>query len=186
MPPPPGINPTPVSTKPDVRFRRSLNSCAMQADFASAAERHALRRDDDRFRRVLDGEIRVLKLLDREVQLVPLLLLRGDQHEHQIRAHGKIHGLVGDDHGVEIRVEPLQSLVEHGDQIRADRVHLRVKFAADHAVAKVDQARAGVAIDFAARVFQRFENDDALAALRAVLAAPLATSKTVVLPFSDS
>ena len=58
-------------------FRRRLNSRAMQADFAAAAQRHALRRDDDGFRRVLDRQIRILKLLHRQMQLIPLLLLRG-------------------------------------------------------------------------------------------------------------
>ena len=52
--------------------------------------------------------------------------------------------------------------MQHGDQVRADGIHLGVKFAAHHAVAEIDQACAGIALDFAARIFERLENDDAL------------------------
>ena len=95
------------------------------------------------------------------MQFVPLLLLRRHQHQHQIGAHGKVHGLVGDDHRVKIRIESLQSFVQHRDQVRADGVHLRVKLAAHHAVAEVDQAGAGIPLDLAARLFLRFQNDHA-------------------------
>ena len=86
----------------DVGFGGGLDARAVQADFAAAAERQALRRDDDRARRVLEREIGVLEVAHGEVQVVPFLLLRGDQEQQEIGAGGKIHGLVGDDHGVEI------------------------------------------------------------------------------------
>ncbi len=95
------------------------------------------------------------------MQFVPLLFLRGDQHQHQIRAHRKIHRLIGDDHGVEVGFQPFQPFVHHGDQVRADGVHLGVKFAANHAVSEVNQACSGVPLDFAAGFFQRFQKDDA-------------------------
>src|SRR5579883_2589258 len=41
----------------DIGFRRGVNFCRMQADFAAAAERHALRRGNNRLRCVLDGEV---------------------------------------------------------------------------------------------------------------------------------
>jgi len=48
-----------------------------------------LRCGDDRLRRVFDGEIDVLKLLHGHMKLVPLLLLRADENEHEIGADGK-------------------------------------------------------------------------------------------------
>src|SRR5256885_11576199 len=53
-----------------------------------------------------------------------------------------------------------QALVQHGDQVRADGVHLGVKFAAHHAVAEIDQASAGIALHFAACIFQRFRSEE--------------------------
>ena len=136
----------------DIGFGCGVNFRGVQADFAAAAERHALRRGDDGLRRVLDGKIHVLELLHGHVQFVPLLFLRANEHQHQIGADGKIGGLIGDDHGVEIRIQPLDAFVNHGDQIGADGVHFGVKFAADHAIAEIDQAGAGIALDFAAGI----------------------------------
>ena len=99
----------------DVCFGRCLNLCRVQAHFAPAAESHTLRRGNNRLWRVFDGQVDVLKLLHRHVQLVPFLFLRGHKHQHQIGANGKIHGLVGNDHSVEISFQPLQTLVHHGD-----------------------------------------------------------------------
>ena len=132
----------------DVGFRRGVDARAVQRDFAAAAQRQSLRRDHHRLRRVLDGQRGVLKLPHHQVQVVPFLLLRGHQDQHQVRAGGKIHRLVGDHHGIEIGAQARQALVDHGDQVAADGVHLGVKFAADHAVAQIDQARAGIFLDF--------------------------------------
>ena len=137
-----------------------MNLCGMQADFATAAEGHALGRGHYRLGRVFDREIHVLKLLYGHVQFVPLLLLRSDENEHQICADGKIHRLVSDNHCIKIGLQTLQALVQHGNQIGADGIHLGVKFAADHAIAKVDEACAGIPLDFAAGILQRFENHD--------------------------
>ena len=137
----------------DVGFGCRLNPWGVQAHFAAPAKSQSLRRGDDRLWRVFDRQIDILELLDGHVQLIPLLLLSAHQNQHQVRADGKIHGLVGDDHGVEIRLQALQSLVQHGDQVRADGVHLGVKFAADHAVAEIDQAGAGITVDFAPPIF---------------------------------
>ena len=84
----------------DVGFRGGVYFRGVQTDFAAAAEGHALRRRDDRLRRVLDGEIDVLELLHGHVQFVPLLLLRADKDEHEVGANGKIGCLIGDDHAV--------------------------------------------------------------------------------------
>ena len=45
----------------DVGLGGGVNARAVQADFAAAAEGQALRRDNDRARRVLDGQIGVLE-----------------------------------------------------------------------------------------------------------------------------
>ena len=131
----------------------------MQGNFASPAQRHPLRRHHHRFPRILDRQIRILKLLHRHMQFIPLLLLRAHQHQHQIRAHGKIHRLVRDHHGVEIGLQPLQSLVNHANQIRANGVHLGVKFATHHAIAQINQAGARIPLHFAARFLQRLQDD---------------------------
>jgi len=67
----------------------------------------------------------------------------------------------GDDHGVEVRLQPLQAFVEHGDQVGTNGVHLGVKLAANHAVAEIDKACTGIAFDFAACILERLEDDDA-------------------------
>ena len=75
--------------------------------------------------------------------------------------------------------------MNHGNHVGADGIHLGVKFAADYAVAEIDQAGARVALDFAASVFQILQNDDARG-LFDFCAMPVARSKTEVMPFSDS
>ena len=60
----------------EVCFRGRLDFRRVQAHFASAAERHPLRRRHHRLWRVFDRQVDVLELLDRHVQFVPLLLLR--------------------------------------------------------------------------------------------------------------
>ena len=44
-----------------------------------------------------------------------------------------------------------EAFMNHGKQVAADGVHLRVEFAADDAVAEIDQARAGIFLDFLGR-----------------------------------
>ena len=134
--------------QPHISFGCGVDARAVQHDFAAAAQGQSLRRDDHGLGRMLDGERGVLELAHHQVQVVPFLFLRGHQDEHQIRAGGKIHGLIGDDHGVEIGAQAREAFVDHGDQVAADGVHLRVKFAADHAVAQINQARAGIFLDF--------------------------------------
>ena len=72
--------------QPHVQFGRRLNPRAVQRDFAAAAESHAERRGHHRLRRILQRHVELLKAVDRGVQLVPLLFLRGQQNHHQIGA----------------------------------------------------------------------------------------------------
>src|SRR5689334_15743442 len=115
----------------------------MQANFASAAESHSLRSNDHGFGRALEGEIGALKAAYGVVDIVPFLFLRGDEKKHKIGAHGKIGRLISDNERIEIAVQALEAGVHHGGDIVADGVHFGVKFAAQNAVAEIDQARAG-------------------------------------------
>ena len=98
--------------------------------------------------------------MDRGVQLVPFAFLRGQQHQHQIRADAEILALIGDDHGLEILLGLLEARVQHADLIFAQRVHLAVELDAQHAVAQVDQRRARVLLHDAARPLDVGEHQD--------------------------
>ena len=62
-----------------------------------------------------------------------------------------------DHHRIEIRLQPFQSRVQHRDDLAADCVHFRVEFAAQHAVAQIDQARAGIFLHRFRLVLQRLQ-----------------------------
>ena len=145
----------------DVGFGGGVNARAVEADFATAAEGQALRGDDNGFGGVLECEIGVLKTADGVVEIVPFLLLRGDEQEQEIGADGKIGRLIGDHERIEIGAQALEAGVDHGGDVVADGIHLGVKFAAEHAVTQIDQAGAGVARDLLRTILQRFEDDDA-------------------------
>ena len=85
------------------------------------------------------------------IQLVPFAFLRGQQHHHQIRADAEVLAFVRDDHGVEILFGFLQAGVQHADVVLAERVHLAVELDAQHAIAQIDQRRAGVLLHHAVR-----------------------------------
>ena len=59
----------------------------------------------------------------------------------------KFGAVVADDERGEVRGGFLDAGVQHLDRVAADRVHLRVELDAQHAVAEVDEARAGVLAD---------------------------------------
>ena len=135
-----------------------MNSCGVEIDFASATQGHSLGRGDHGPRRVFDGHIYALKLAHREVYVVPLALLRGHQQQHQVRASGKIRGLIPDYHGFEFGFQSRDARVQHRDEISADRVHLRVELAAEHSVAQVNQACAGILLHHRRAVLERLQN----------------------------
>ena len=128
----------------DVAFGRCLHAIGVHGDLASAAERHTAGRDDDRHDGGTQRHVRVLKCPDHEIDFVPVPLLRLEEKQHQVRADGKIGRLVADDERTEVLRRFLQPRVHHLDGVAADRVHLRVEFEREHAVADVDQARAGI------------------------------------------
>ena len=144
-----------------IGFGRGMDARAMQADFAAAAQSQALRRDQHRLARVLEGQVGVLEAPDGVVNIVPLLLLRADKQQHEVGANGEVGRLVGHNHGVEIGVQALESGLDHGSDVVADGVHLGVKFAAKNAVAEIDEAGAGIARHLLGTILERFEKDDA-------------------------
>ena len=74
----------------------------MQRDLAAAAERQAGRRDDDRNVGVAQRHRRLLERADHQVELVPVLLLRLEQDQHQVGAGGEVRRLVADDERGEV------------------------------------------------------------------------------------
>ena len=95
------------------------------------------------------------------MKVVPLLLLRGDEEQHQIGADGKVRAPGWRRPWRRNRSQALHAGLDHGGDVVADGIHLGVKFAAEHAVAKVDEAGAGIFGDFARAVLERFQDDDA-------------------------
>ena len=79
-----------------------------------------------------------------QVELVPLLLLHGEEDQHQVRAHRELLALVADDERVEVRPRVLHRLLQHADGVGAQRVHLGVELDEAAAVAEVDERGARV------------------------------------------
>ena len=88
--------------------------------------------------------VHLLEAVDGGVQFVPFLFLGGEQDQHQVGADGEVFALVGDDHGVEVGLQLVEAGVEHADLVFAQGVHFAVEFAAEDAVAEIDQGGAGV------------------------------------------
>ena len=68
--------------------------------------------------------------------------------------------LIGDHHRIEIGFQPRDARMNHREDVAAERVHFRVEFAADHAVAQINQARARIFLHHGRAFLQRFQNDD--------------------------
>ena len=80
-----------------------------------------------------------------EVELVPLLLLHRQEHQHQVGADGELLALVADHQRVEVRLGlPCTAALQHGEGVGAERVHLGVELDEAAAVAQVHQAGARV------------------------------------------
>ena len=114
----------------------------MQHDLAAAAEREACGRDDDRHVRVAQRHRRALERAHHQVDFVPVLLLRLEQHQHDVGAGREVLALVADDQRRESSPMLPEARVQHLNRVAADGVHLRVEFDAQHAVAKIDEAGA--------------------------------------------
>jgi hypothetical protein len=65
--------------------------------------------------------------------------------------------VVANDERDEVRGGFLHAQVQHLDRVAADRVHLRMKFDAEHAVAEIDKACAGIASHDAVAILRRFQ-----------------------------
>ena len=82
-----------------VELGRGLAARAVEGDFAAAAEGLGEGRDDNGLRRVLDGHVGLLEIVNGGVEIVPLALLGSKEHHHEVRADGEVIALIGDDHG---------------------------------------------------------------------------------------
>ncbi len=133
----------------------------MQNHLHSAAQRQAKGRGHHGLGRVLQRHVGVLEGAHRPVKVVPFAFLNGHQHQHQVRAHAEIRRLVADHHGVEALVQALQPGVNHLHGVSPNGVHLGMELEADHAVAEVDQACAGILLDFLLAGFERGQQQDA-------------------------
>ena len=81
-----------------VRLGRRLHRVAAEAQLEAAAERHVVRRGDDRHARVLHPLRRVLVALDHLAHAVPLLLAGRHHDREQVRADAEELALVPDHH----------------------------------------------------------------------------------------
>ncbi len=95
---------------------------------------------------------------DHQIDLVPVALLRLEEHEHEIGPDRKVRGLGADDERREVVLCLLDRGVEHRDRVAADGVHLRVEVHGQDAVADVHQAGAGIAPHDAFPLFSRPKN----------------------------
>ena len=123
----------------------------MKRDLAAAAERQASRRDDDGDVGIAQRHGRILERADHQIDLVPVALLRLEQHQHQVGAGGEVRRVVADDQRGEIPGRFLHAGLKHLHGVAADRVHLRMELDGEHAVVEIDEAGAGIAPDDAAR-----------------------------------
>ena len=152
VPPPPGIRPTPVSTSP---MYSSACACrrAPWSEISVPPPKHsAIRRNHHRPRAELDRLGHALEGADRQVHILPLALLCGQQKLHQIRADGEVVRIARDHERAEITHRigcGIERLRDQPHDVVADRALLRVQLDACHAVAQVDQRSARVAANYA-------------------------------------
>ena len=93
---------------------------------------------------IFSADRRALERADHQVDFVPVALLRLEQEQHQVRAGREEVGLGADDERREVPRRLVDAGEDHLDRVAADRVQLRVELDAEHAVAEIDEARAGV------------------------------------------
>ena len=73
-----------------VEFGRGLSASAVHHPFTAAAQDPRKGRGDDRLRRVLQSHARGLEAANRQVEFVPIAVLRGQEQEHEIRADTEV------------------------------------------------------------------------------------------------
>ena len=112
------------------------------------------------------------------VELFPVFVLRFHQHQHQVRADGKVLTLVADDQADKILLDFVERNLQHLQRVAAYRIHFRMKLETGDAVAEIDQRRTRILPDDCggrgtrilrvihgrdahATIFQRLQNDHA-------------------------
>src|SRR5688572_15235347 len=143
-----------------VSFARRPNSITVHRDLAAAAERQAIRRRYDWLRRISKAHDRLLQSSDHHVDVIPLLLLRGEQEHHQVGTGRKIATLIADDESFEILIYFVDRKVHHLNSVTADRVHLRMKLETRDTIPEIEQGSSGIRFDDAGPLFYGLENDD--------------------------
>ena len=140
-----------------VGLRGGLYGVRAHADFEASADGHAEGRRHHGHVGVLEGHVRALELPNHEVQLLPLLLLGGEENEHEVGAGAEVLALVADHQRVEVLPGLFHRRPQHGDGVGAEGVHLGVELHEAAAVAQVDERRAGVLLLQAAGSLDRGE-----------------------------
>ena len=147
QPPAAGMRPTPASTRPHIEFGLRLDAGSVEDQFAAAAEGALVRRDNHWFGGVFDRHGGLLEAVDGGVEVVPLLILGGEQDHDKICTDAKVLSLVADEQGGEVFLQLLEGGVDHGDCVFTEGVHLGVKLEAETAVAGVVERGARVGED---------------------------------------
>ena len=82
--------------------------------------------------------------------IVPFFILHGEEELHEICADGEVGCVAGDDEGLEVGdlvARWLEGLGDEGEDVVAERVHLRVQLDGGDSVAEVDDGCARVLAD---------------------------------------
>ena len=108
-----------------------------EADFTSPPQGHPRGGRHDGDGGVFQLQEGVLELLNGEVDLLPVLIFDLEEEKHEVCSGGKVGGVIGDHEPPHVRDHPLDGVVDHGNDVPADSVHLRMKFEARHTVANI-------------------------------------------------
>ena len=89
-----------------------------------------------------------------------LVLAERDHEREQVGARAEgVRRVVADDEAHALALGAVDGLHRHGDDVLVDGVHLGVELEAEDAVAEVEDRRAAVALDLAARGADRVERE---------------------------
>ncbi len=80
----------------------------------------------------------MLKEAPNHVEFFPVFVLRFHQHQHQVRADGKILALIAQHEPDEILLNFIERNLQHLERVAANRVHLRMEFETRDAVTEID------------------------------------------------
>ncbi len=143
-----------------VGLGRGLALRPVHGDLAAAAQGHARGSGHDGLRAELHAHVGLLEVVDQLLEDVPVALLNPHEHLEDVGAHGEVGRLVAHDETREVLLRDVAGQEQHGDDVLVDGVHLGVELEAGHAVAHVDEARAGVLADDLLALLEGRQDDD--------------------------